>query len=209
MNGERYVTPELKEFEALILGAQEKVEELEQGIYRHLCAQVASSVVKIQDLAGTQALIDLFSSLAEVASLYGYVRPELADDGVINIAGGRHPVVERVVGEGVFVPNDLQLTGEEQADHRAYGAQHVGEIHLHETGCPDNPDVTDRELCPCGERSHRAGGPYIHEGRLAGRPLDGPLDLHDRDAGNGQDPPHGDTQLLDHPGRDRQGHEHL
>ena len=114
VNGERYVTPELKEFEALILGAQEKVEELEQAIYRHLCAQVAGSVVKIHDLAGTLALIDLFSSLAEVASLYGYVRPELSDDGVINIVGGRHPVVERVVGEGVFVPNDLHLTGEEQ-----------------------------------------------------------------------------------------------
>ena len=114
VNGERYVTPELKEFEALILGAQEKVEELEQAIYRHLCAQVAGSVVKIQDLAGTLALIDLFSSLAEVASLYGYVRPELSDDGAISIVGGRHPVVERVVGEGVFVPNDLQLTGEEQ-----------------------------------------------------------------------------------------------
>ena len=114
VNGERYVTPELKEFEALILGAQEKVEELEQAIYRHLCAQVAGSVVKIHDLAGTLALIDLFSSLAEVASLYGYVRPELSDDGVISIVGGRHPVVERVVGEGVFVSNDLHLTGEEQ-----------------------------------------------------------------------------------------------
>ena len=114
VNGERFVTPELKEFEALILGAQEKVEELEQAIYRHLCAQVAGSVVKIHDLAGTLALIDLFSSLAEVASLYGYVRPELSDDGVISIVGGRHPVVERVVGEGVFVPNDLHLAGEEQ-----------------------------------------------------------------------------------------------
>ena len=87
---------------------------MEQAIYRHLCAQVAGSVVKIHDLAGTLALIDLFSSLAEVASLYGYVRPELSDDGIIRIVGGRHPVVERVVGEGVFVPNDLQLTGEEQ-----------------------------------------------------------------------------------------------
>ena len=114
VNGERFVTPELKEFEALILGAQEKVEELEQAIYRHLCAQVANSVEKIHELAGALALIDLFSSLADVASLYGYVRPDLSDDGVINIVGGRHPVVERVVGDGVFVPNDVHLTGEEQ-----------------------------------------------------------------------------------------------
>ena len=114
VNGERYVTPELKEFEALILGAQEKVEELEEAIYRRLCAQVAASVGKIHDLAGALALLDLFSSLAEVASLYGYVRPKLAEDGAINIVGGRHPVVERVVGEGVFVPNDLHLTPDRQ-----------------------------------------------------------------------------------------------
>ena len=209
VNGERYVTPELKEFEALILGAQEKVEELEQAIYRHLCAQVAGSVVKIHDLAGTLALIDLFSSLAEVASLYGYVRPELSDDGVISIVGGRHPVVERVVGEGVFVPNDLHLTGEEQQIIVLTGPNMSGEIHLHEAGGPDNPDVADRELCPCGERSHRAGGPDFHESRSAGRPLDRSFYIHDRDAGNGEDPSLGDTQVPDYPGRDREGHEHL
>ena len=114
VNGERFVTPELKEFEALILGAQEKVEELEEAIYRRLCAQVAAEARRIHELAGILAVVDLFSSLADVASLYGYARPGLSEDGTISIIGGRHPVVERVVGEGVFVPNDLTLTTDEQ-----------------------------------------------------------------------------------------------
>ena len=114
VNGERFVTPELKEFESLILGAQEKVEELEQAIYRRLCALVADSVATIHELAGCLALLDIFSCLAEVASLYGYIRPELSEDDTLYITAGRHPVVERVVGEGVFVPNDVDLTGAER-----------------------------------------------------------------------------------------------
>ena len=114
VNGERFVTPELKEFEALILGAQEKVEELEQAIYRRLCAQVAENVNRIHELAGGFALLDIYSCLAEVASLYGYIRPELTEDDVLHITSGRHPVVERVVGEGVFVPNDSHLAGAER-----------------------------------------------------------------------------------------------
>ena len=114
VNGERFVTPELKEFEALILGAQEKVEELEQAIYRRLCAQVAENVNRVHELAGCFALLDIYSCLAEVASLYGYIRPELTEDDVLHITSGRHPVVERVVGEGVFVPNDSHLAGAER-----------------------------------------------------------------------------------------------
>ncbi len=114
VNGERFVTPELKEFEALILGAQEKVEELEQAIYRRLCAQVSESVNSIHKLADCIALLDIYSCFAEVASLYGYIRPELSEDDTLHITAGRHPVVERVVGDGVFVPNDAHLTGQER-----------------------------------------------------------------------------------------------
>lgn len=113
VNGERFVTPELKEFEALILGAQEKVEELELAIYRRLCAQVAESVGRIHELAGCFALLDIYSCFAEVASLYGYIRPGISEHDVLHITAGRHPVVERVVGEGVFVPNDVYLSGAE------------------------------------------------------------------------------------------------
>ena len=114
VNGERFVTPELKEFEALILGAQEKVEELEQAIYRRLCALVSQSADRIHELAGCLALLDIYSCFAEVASLYGYIRPELSEDDSLHITAGRHPVVERVVGDGVFVPNDVHLASEER-----------------------------------------------------------------------------------------------
>ncbi len=114
VNGERFVTQELKEFESLILGAQEKVEELELAIYRRLCSHVSGSNSAIQELAGLLALLDIFSTLAEVAALYNYIRPEVYEDDVLHITDGRHPVVERVVGEGVFVPNDAHLAGAER-----------------------------------------------------------------------------------------------
>ena len=114
VNGERFVTQELKEFEALILGAQEKVEELEQAIYRRLCALVSESVDRVHELSACLALLDIYSCFAEAAALYGYTRPQLTEDDVLHITAGRHPVVERVVGEGIFVPNDVYLTGAER-----------------------------------------------------------------------------------------------
>ncbi|MEE9247220.1 MAG: DNA mismatch repair protein MutS, partial [Dehalococcoidia bacterium] len=110
VNGERYVTEELKKYESLILNAQEKVEVLETSIFRQLCSQVAASSEKVRSLAEAVARVDIFSSLAEVAALHGYVRPTLTEGDEIAISGGRHPVVERVVGEGRFVPNDTQMS---------------------------------------------------------------------------------------------------
>ncbi|MCH8086628.1 MAG: DNA mismatch repair protein MutS [Chloroflexi bacterium] len=110
VNGERYVTEELKKYESLILDAQEKVEVLETSIFRQLCSQVAAGSEKVRSLAEAVARVDIFSSLAEVAALHGYVRPTLTEGDEIAISGGRHPVVERVVGEGRFVPNDTQMS---------------------------------------------------------------------------------------------------
>ena len=110
VNGERYVTEELKKYESLILDAQEKVEVLETSIFRQLCSQVAADSEKVRSLAEAVARVDIFSSLAEVAALHGYVRPTLSEGDEIAISGGRHPVVERVVGEGRFVPNDTQMS---------------------------------------------------------------------------------------------------
>ena len=110
VGGERFVTPELKEYEALILNAQEKIEELETSIFRQVCAQIGGASTRIQSMATGIAHVDLFSSLAEVAARYNYVRPYLTEDGELSISDGRHPVVERVVGEGSFVPNDTELS---------------------------------------------------------------------------------------------------
>ena len=107
IGGERFFTPELKEYESLILNAQERIAELEASIFRQLCRQVGADGPRILAVAAAVAHIDAFSSLAEAAVRYGYVRPQLSDEDEIIISAGRHPVVER--SEEGFIPNDTCL----------------------------------------------------------------------------------------------------
>ena len=111
VGGERFITPELKEYESLILNARERIEELERSLYRQVCAQIGERAQAILALAEGVAHIDAFAALAEAASRYGYVRPTLTDGDSVDIAEGRHPVVERVMPPGTFVPNDVNLSG--------------------------------------------------------------------------------------------------
>ena len=113
VNGERFFTPELKEYESLILNAQDRIAELERQLFRQLCQQVGASAEQISSSAGALAAIDAFSSLAEVAVRYSYVRPALTNDNEINISEGRHPVVERTLADGSFVPNDTILSNDD------------------------------------------------------------------------------------------------
>ncbi|MBI4286126.1 MAG: DNA mismatch repair protein MutS [Chloroflexi bacterium] len=113
VGGERFITPELKEYEVLILNAQDRMAELEASLFRQVCGQVAAFAERILALAETVAQIDVFSSLAEVAVRYGYVRPQLTTDNAIIIKEGRHPVVERSLPSNRFVPNDTYLSGDD------------------------------------------------------------------------------------------------
>ena len=106
---ERFFTPELKEYESVILNAQDRIAELEAAIFRQVCQQIAGTGERILSSAKALAEVDVFSSLAEVAVRYGYIRPELTTGDVIAINGGRHPVVERSLGSDGFVPNDTYL----------------------------------------------------------------------------------------------------
>ncbi len=110
---ERFFTPEIKEYESAILNAQERILELETTIFKQVCQQIAGTSVQILNSARAVAEIDVFSSLAEVAERFDYVRPELTTGDVIAIKGGRHPVVERSLGSGGFVPNDAYLCNED------------------------------------------------------------------------------------------------
>lgn len=107
--GERFFTPELKEYESVILNTQDRIAELEAAIFRQVCQQIAGDGERILSSAKALAEIDVFSSLAEAAVRYGYVRPKLTADDAITISGGRHPVVERSLGSDGFVPNDTYL----------------------------------------------------------------------------------------------------
>jgi DNA mismatch repair protein MutS len=106
---ERFFTPELKEYESLILNAQEKIVDLEAAIFRQLCQQISAVSEQILATARAIAQIDALSSLAEVAVRHSYVRPMLTNEDVIDIKGGRHPIVEQSIGSDNFVPNDTYL----------------------------------------------------------------------------------------------------
>ncbi len=108
-NGERFVTPELAEYEAKILSADERRIAIETEIFEKLRAEVAAQSARLLALASRVAAADVLASLAEVAHRSGYCRPIVDDSGVIDIADGRHPVVERLAAAGGFVPNDVRL----------------------------------------------------------------------------------------------------
>ncbi len=113
VGGERFFTPELKEYESLILNAQDRIAELEAQIFRQVCHQVGASGERISASANALADVDVFSSLAEVAVRHSYVRPELTTDNELVISQGRHPVVERSLVEGSFVSNDTYLSNDD------------------------------------------------------------------------------------------------
>ncbi|MDD5189475.1 MAG: DNA mismatch repair protein MutS [Dehalococcoidales bacterium] len=108
--GERYYTPELKEYEATILNARERIEILEKSLYQQVCRQVAGYRAAILQLADALAHLDVFSSLAAVAVNHRYVKPVLTGGDEIKIVEGRHPVVERSLSDTTFVPNDTCLS---------------------------------------------------------------------------------------------------
>jgi len=109
VGGERYFTPELKEYESLILNAQERIAELEGTLFRQICYQVGAASRDILAAANAIANVDAFSSLAEIAVRNSYVRPKLTTDKEINISEGRHPVVERSLVDASFVPLFLTI----------------------------------------------------------------------------------------------------
>lgn len=108
-NAERFITPELKELEDVILGAEDKLIVLEYELFREVRQKVADEVVRIQKTAKAVAQIDVFASLATVAEQNNYCRPKLNEKGLIDIKGGRHPVVERMIQNEMFVANDTYL----------------------------------------------------------------------------------------------------
>ena len=108
-NAERYIIPDLKEYESLALNAREQLANEETEAYRRVCAQVAESAASIARAAAALAQVDVFSGLAQTAVDKGYVRPVMAEGPELRIRDGRHPVVEGVLAVGDYVPNDVDL----------------------------------------------------------------------------------------------------
>ncbi len=108
-NAERYITPELKEKEALILEAEEKMVELEYQLFTQVRSQVATHIPRLQSLAERVATVDVYQAFATVSEERGYVRPQIVDSGELVVRDGRHPVVEAVLEGDAYVANDVEL----------------------------------------------------------------------------------------------------
>jgi len=108
VNAERYITPDLKEYETLVLNADERILDIETRLFRDMCAEIGRHAAALLATARALAQVDVYAGLAEVASRQQYVRPTFEADGVYDVRGGRHPVVEQYLPETErFVPNDI------------------------------------------------------------------------------------------------------
>ncbi len=106
VNAERYITPEMKEYEALVLNAEEQIKELERRLFREVCRTLSGSIRKLLKASRVLAVLDVLLSLAETAASNGYTKPEVVAEPVLEIKQGRHPVVEQMLDGKRFVPND-------------------------------------------------------------------------------------------------------
>lgn len=113
VNAERYITPEMKEYESLVLNAEEHIHEIESRLFKELCREIAQSSKLLLDTSRALGELDVYLSFADVAALGAYTRPELTEEPILEIHDGRHPVVETTLHGERFVPNDtLFETGE-------------------------------------------------------------------------------------------------
>lgn len=114
VGGERFITPELKEYESKVLNAEEKLKSLEYQVFNKILEEIQKESAELNRAAQAVSVVDLLVSMAVVAKRYNYVKPLIDDSGVIDIMDGRHPVLERLPGEEHFIPNSTHLDTEEQ-----------------------------------------------------------------------------------------------
>ena len=126
VNGERFITPELKEMEGKILGADERSKSVEYALFITLRERVLDDLIPLQQTAAALATLDALASLAETARMFGYCRPVLSDDLRLVIADGRHPVLDQSLAEEKFVPNDVELDGDANRLHIITGPNMAG-----------------------------------------------------------------------------------
>ncbi|MDE6087062.1 MAG: DNA mismatch repair protein MutS [Oscillospiraceae bacterium] len=144
-NAERFITKELKEIENTVLGAKDRALELELELYTQVRDYLADSLVKVQETAAAVAQIDVLVSFAQTASQNNYCKPEITTDGILEIHDGRHPVVEQMLMDTVFVPNDVYLdtdqnrmaiiTGPNMAGKSTYMRQTALIVLMAQMGC--------------------------------------------------------------------------
>jgi DNA mismatch repair protein MutS len=114
VNAERYITPEMKEYETLVLNAEDRIHEIEVRLFREVCESLGRMAGELLGAARALARLDVVTALAEVAALNGYLRPEVVDEDALDVREGRHPVVEQGLSGERFVPNDVTFAAGER-----------------------------------------------------------------------------------------------
>jgi DNA mismatch repair protein MutS len=155
-NGERYITPKLKEMEGKILGAEERSVKLEYELFQRVREEVLGQLPKIQQTATALAQLDVLASFAETARLHSYCRPVVADEGVLQIRDGRHPVLEQNLADERFVPNDAGLSSRT-------GVAPVSNSNP-QASTPQGGDISDgdrRDACPTSPQIALITGPNM------------------------------------------------
>lgn len=109
VNAERFVTPELKDMEEKILNSREKIIEIEYNIFMAIKNEIASHIKRLQKTSNYIATLDVLTTFAQVAEDNRYVRPNINENGILEIKGGRHPVIEKMLNTGDFVENDTKM----------------------------------------------------------------------------------------------------
>ena len=145
-NGERYITEELKELEGVILGAQEKLVDLEYKLFLEIRKKIANEISRIQKTAELVAMLDVLCAFAEVAEDLNYTMPIVDNSGEINIEEGRHPVIEKMLSSGNFVPNDTYMNKGSDRLRNNYRTKYGRKIYIHETGRINNSNGTNSEV---------------------------------------------------------------
>ena len=208
-NAERYVTQELKDLEHTILTASDRVSALEYELFSALRQEIADAAGRIQKTAAEVAELDAYASLAAVAVRNGYACPTVDESGVIEIHDGRHPVVEKVLRDSLFVPNDTFMGEKEDRTAIITGPNYGRQVHLYAPGCPDCPAGSDRFLCSRKIRPHRHRGPYFHPYRRQRRPVLRPIHFHGGNERGSLHPAAGHLPLAADSRRDRPRHLHF
>ena len=186
VNNERYITPELKEKEDLVLTAEARINKIEYEEFRRIRSAIEPYITRLQSASSAVAALDVLISFAKTASANGYVKPEVNDGYVIDIKRGRHPAVEQLLGAGMFVSNDtlidmeersmLIITGPNMSGKSTYMRQTAIIVLMAQIGCFVPADsavigVTDRIFTRIGASDNLAYGQstfYIEMSELAG-----------------------------------------
>ena len=210
-NAERYTTPELQEIEKKVLNAEQLAAALELQLFTDVRQEITREIGAIQQNALALKTADALLSLAQVARDYGYVKPTINETGEIRIVEGRHPIVERMVQDTPFVPNDVELDTEDNRMLIITGPNMAGKSTYMRQAALITADGADRQLCArAGSRTSACA--------TASSPASGASDdlyfrsvhLHGGDERSWRAFSRSATeQIAGHSGRDRPGHQHF